>query len=93
MVSATVVAGDNEKQPIAYRTRKDPIVSNVSLSFRLDQGDTARHSYNSYPKSDEAYRGKIGGPVRRSVSENPLPLGQASLTWAGGLKVVWMALG
>ena len=79
MVSATAVIVDNEKQPIADRTRKGPIASNVSLSCRLDRGDTARHSYNSYPKFDEACRGKIGGLVR-SVLENPLPLERALLT-------------
>jgi hypothetical protein len=92
MVSAIVVAGYNEKQPIAYRTRKGPIASNVSLSCRLDRGDTARRSYNLCPVSDEAYRGKMGG-LFRSLSENPLPLSQAFLPLAEGLKAGWLALG
>ncbi len=74
MVSAKVVAGGNEKQPIAYRTRKGPIASSVFLSCRLDRGDTARQFYKSNPIFDEAYHGKIGGLVR-PVLENPLILG------------------
>jgi hypothetical protein len=79
-------------QPIVYRTRKGPIASNVSLSCRLDRGDTARRFYNSYPSSDEASRGRMGGLVR-SVWENPLPLGQALLPLVGGLTAGWQALG
>ena len=85
-MSAIVVAGYNEKQPIAYRTRKGPIASNVSLSCRLDRGDTARRSYNLCLVSDEAYRGKIGRLFRSWLSENPLFLSQAYLPLAEGLK-------
>ena len=74
MVSAKVLTGDNEKQPIVYRTRKGPIASNVFLSCRLDRGDTARQFYKPYPIFDEAYHGTIGGLVR-PVTENPLTLG------------------
>ena len=85
-MSANVITDDNDKAPIVYRTRKGPIASNVFLSCRLDRGDTARRFYSLYPSSDEAYRGRIGGPACSEL-ENPLPLVEALLPLAEGSTV------